>query len=286
MAAGAPARAVLVTGANRGLGYTLALSLLREGPFHVLATARGGWDAGAAATAAAALRAAAGRSSGAVTFHALDVADAGSRAALRASVTAALAGGPLHALINNAGVYPSGWTAAAVSTAVGTNTAGPLALAVELADLLPPGGVVVNVSSGYGKRAFVSAAYGAALDAATDVAGVVAAAAFSAADADTPRRSPVPAYCLSKAALNRGTQVLAAEWGAAAAAAGTGAGAGRDGGSRSVRVVAVDPGWCRTDMGGAGAPRPAEAGAAAIRAAMDHPGTGAFLADGGKPTAW
>jgi NAD(P)-dependent dehydrogenase (short-subunit alcohol dehydrogenase family) len=53
-----------------------------------------------------------------------------------------------------------------------------------------------------------------------------------------------PAYALSKAALNAVTRLVAH--------------AGRD---RNVLVNAVDPGWVRTDMGGALAPRSVEEGA-------------------------
>ncbi len=52
-----------------------------------------------------------------------------------------------------------------------------------------------------------------------------------------------PAYSMSKTAINALTKVLAAEVEA-------------DG----IIVNSVDPGWCRTDLGGAGAPRPVEEG--------------------------
>jgi len=56
-----------------------------------------------------------------------------------------------------------------------------------------------------------------------------------------------PAYCISKTALNAITSQLAA------ALKGD-----------SIAVNSVCPGWCRTDMGGAGAPRSAEQGADGI----------------------
>lgn len=57
-------------------------------------------------------------------------------------------------------------------------------------------------------------------------------------------------YALSKAALNGLTRIFAVEL-------------------APIRVVAVDPGWCRTEMGGRGAPRSVEQGAATVRASFD-----------------
>jgi NAD(P)-dependent dehydrogenase (short-subunit alcohol dehydrogenase family) len=74
-----------------------------------------------------------------------------------------------------------------------------------------------------------------------------------------------PGYRISKTALNAVTRLFA----------GTGSG--------DVKVNAVCPGWVRTDMGGAGASRSVEEGAAGITLAAtlasDGP-TGAFLRDG------
>jgi NAD(P)-dependent dehydrogenase (short-subunit alcohol dehydrogenase family) len=74
-----------------------------------------------------------------------------------------------------------------------------------------------------------------------------------------------PAYCISKTALNAVTCQLAA--------------ALRD---KGIAVNSVCPGWCRTEMGGPGAPRSAEDGAAGIVwLAADAPqeNTGLFWRD-------
>jgi NAD(P)-dependent dehydrogenase (short-subunit alcohol dehydrogenase family) len=75
-----------------------------------------------------------------------------------------------------------------------------------------------------------------------------------------------PAYNVSKAALNAVTRVLADDL-------------RRDG----ILVNAVCPGWVATDMGGAGAPRTPEQGAASVLWAVDLPDggdTGGFFRDG------
>jgi NAD(P)-dependent dehydrogenase (short-subunit alcohol dehydrogenase family) len=80
-----------------------------------------------------------------------------------------------------------------------------------------------------------------------------------------------PTYRMSKAALNALTRVVAAE------TRGTG-----------ILVNAVSPGWVRTRMGGAGASRSVEAGAAGIVWAATLPDggpTGGFFQDG-KAVPW
>ena len=77
------------------------------------------------------------------------------------------------------------------------------------------------------------------------------------------------AYRISKTALNALTRVLAAD-------------------EPGIRVNSICPGWVRTDMGGAGAPRSVEEGAASVlwaaRLAPDGP-TGGFFRDG-NPVPW
>jgi NAD(P)-dependent dehydrogenase (short-subunit alcohol dehydrogenase family) len=80
----------------------------------------------------------------------------------------------------------------------------------------------------------------------------------------------VPAYRVTKAALNALTRVLAAELR-----------------GQPILVNAVCPGWVATDMGGAGG-RPVAEGAASVLWAVDLPDTGptgGFFRDG-SPVPW
>lgn len=80
-----------------------------------------------------------------------------------------------------------------------------------------------------------------------------------------------PAYRMSKTALNALTRLTAAE------VAGSG-----------IKVNSVCPGWCRTDMGGSGAGRSADEGAASIVWAAllpDDGPSGGFFRDG-QPIDW
>jgi NAD(P)-dependent dehydrogenase (short-subunit alcohol dehydrogenase family) len=80
-----------------------------------------------------------------------------------------------------------------------------------------------------------------------------------------------PAYQITKSALNALTRTLAGELRGA-----------------TILVNSVCPGWVATDMGGAGAPRSANEGAAGIVWAATLPDdgpTGGFFRDG-KPLAW
>jgi NAD(P)-dependent dehydrogenase (short-subunit alcohol dehydrogenase family) len=93
----------------------------------------------------------------------------------------------------------------------------------------------------------------------------------SGAGSFTDMDDTYPAYNVSKAAMNAITVVLAADLR-----------------SEGILVNSVCPGWVRTDMGGAGASRSVEEGAASVLwAARLEPGgpTGGFFRDG-RPISW
>jgi NAD(P)-dependent dehydrogenase (short-subunit alcohol dehydrogenase family) len=81
-----------------------------------------------------------------------------------------------------------------------------------------------------------------------------------------------PSYAMSKAALNMATRLLSI--------------ALRE---RGIVVVAISPGWVRTDMGGAGAPAQPEQAIASMLRVIDHLKAGdggRFLSQNGETIPW
>jgi len=174
----------------------------------------------------------------------LDVSDPKSIAALAARVQ-----GPLDVLVNNAGVYTGSsreiWD---------VNVRGPLLLTQALAPKLAKGARVVMVTSGLGALSSQPDALVRKLEDPN----------LTFEDILALYERPPGGYGPSKAALNALTRLFARQL-------------------PDARVNAVDPGWVRTDMGGPGAPRSIEEGAASVlwacRISPDGP-TGGLFRDG------
>jgi NAD(P)-dependent dehydrogenase (short-subunit alcohol dehydrogenase family) len=134
---------------------------------------------------------------------------------------------PIDVLVNNAGIYTG-----AREAIWATNLRGPILLTRALESRLARDARIVNVTSGLGALSSQSTALRRKLD-------------DNSLTIDALLALPAGGYGESKAALNAYTRLLAAAW--------------------PERVVAsVDPGWVRTEMGGAGAPRSIEQGAASL----------------------
>jgi carbonyl reductase 1 len=257
-------RTALVTGANRGLGVETARQLLTHG-LDVTVTSR---EAPAARAAADML--AKDNRAGQVTALPLplDVGDPAQIAAvadhLRGTGTA------IDVLVNNAGIAMDGFDAAVARRTIEVNFLGPLRVTEALLPLVPAAGTIVMVSSGMGELSGVDDGLRARFtDPKLTRDGLVALAQEFVADVAAGRHSergwPSSAYRVSKIALNALVRVWAPELGA-----------------RRIIINAVCPGWVRTDMGGRGASRTVDEGAASIVWAAMRVGkpTGGFYRDG------
>jgi NAD(P)-dependent dehydrogenase (short-subunit alcohol dehydrogenase family) len=166
-------KTVLITGANRGIGFETARQLAKRG-FHVFVGARSQVQADKTVGELKPL----GKASSLV----VDVADSASIAAAASSFDPV---GRLDVLINNAGIYPDEGVSILtvpreqVVATLKTNTLGPLEMTQAFLPYLKKSaaGRVINISSGYGQI-----------------------------DGLSPN---VPSYCLSKFALNGVTIMLA-----------------------------------------------------------------------------
>ncbi len=231
-------RRVLLTGANRGLGLEFARQLLAGGD-RVIATARKPGHAHELTRLALA-------HPGRLTILPLDVAKPATIAELVRELP--LVTDALDVLINNAGMLPSGETWGALEAkplldTFATNVVGAVLLTQAATPLLERGASprVVNVSSILGSLALRD--------------GFL-----------------TPSYCISKAALNMATRLLAAELSA-----------------RGVTVVCVHPGWVKTDMGGAKAeldPADSVRDLIALLGRLTPADAGRFLAYDGQSLPW
>ncbi len=201
---------VLITGANKGIGFETARQLAGRG-YHIVMGAR---NVEAGRSAAAKIL----ETGGSAGFLEINVAD--SESVAKAADEFGRQFHRLDVLINNAGIFPDeGVTILTVSRrqmmeTFQTNTFGALETTQAFLPYLRKArqARVINLSSGYGQIEGLSA--------------------------------DVPSYCLSKLTLNGVTimlnEALAPE---------------------GISVNAACPGWVRTDMGGANAPRSVEEGA-------------------------
>ena len=247
------ARTVLITGANRGMGQQVAGVLAADG-WDVLVGAR---DRQKGDAAAARLRKATG---GRLKAIELDVtSDASVAAAAQKLRDGAIR---IDALVNNAGVYGDTRGIEATVRVIETNFFGPLRVTIGLLPLLRDGATITNVTSGLGALATLDDAHRRLLsDPALTRDALVAHVRDLVRAGGTTWGTDT--YGVSKAALNALTRILASELA-----------------PRHIRVNATCPGWVRTDMGGRGAPRSVELGAASVLFGVTATATGGIFRDG------
>jgi NAD(P)-dependent dehydrogenase (short-subunit alcohol dehydrogenase family) len=221
----------LITGASRGIGREVALTLASEG-WRVLSGVRNPKSAPPGTQS-----------------EIVDMADLPSIAALAERFRAQ--NERLDALVNNAGVYggPSHriWA---------VNVLGPLRLTRALQPLLARDARVVMVTSGLGQLSAQPAS----------LVKRLSNPKLSLSDLERLAEEAPGGYGGSKATLNALARLFAKELK-----------------PQGILVNAISPGWVRSDMGGPGAPRSVEQGAASVlwgvRLPPDGP-TGGVFQDG------
>jgi carbonyl reductase 1 len=247
------ARTALITGGNRGIGQQVARLLASDG-WDVLIGARAKQKGDAAA---ARLREETG---GRVKAVELDVtSDASVAAAAQKLRDGAIR---IDALVNNAGTYGGARGPDGVARIIETNFFGPLRVTLGLLPLLRDGATITNVTSGLGALANLDAAHRKLLASPALTRDALVAELHAFVRASDPGWG-TDAYGVSKAALNALTRIEALELAA-----------------RNIRVNATCPGWVRTDMGGRGAPRSVEQGAASVLFGVTTTETGGVFRDG------
>ncbi|GLY89532.1 SDR family oxidoreductase [Actinoallomurus iriomotensis] len=238
---------ILITGANKGIGFAAARELARAGHTVLL----GARDPGRGAEAAAELTA----QDLDVRFVHLDVTDPDTIKAAAGLIDAEYR--RLDVLVNNAGISrdrphpPADLPVAALRETYETNVFGVVAVTNAMLPLLrrSPAGHIGNVSSGLGTVGFLT-------------------------DPDSPlwRYANLLGYNSSKAALNAITLIYAHSL--------------RDAG---IRVNALSPGFCATDLNGHTGHLSADEGGAHIARQVLSPGedtTGVFLNENGGTYPW
>jgi NAD(P)-dependent dehydrogenase (short-subunit alcohol dehydrogenase family) len=235
---GASMRTVVVSGANRGLGLEFCRQLVARGE-RVIGGCRQPSRAGELTRLAVA-------HPGRLTILPLDLAKPSGIVEFAREL--GMIAAHIDVLINNAGVLPGGERygeiqAKALSDAFAINCAGPLLLTQALTERLEQGTQprVLNLTSELG----------------------------SIARRDACR---TPSYCISKAALNMATRLIAFELT-----------------PRGIVCFAAHPGWVRTDMGGEQAPVAPKDSIAALLGLLDRADAGfagRFFDRDGAPIPW
>ena len=227
-------RIAVVTGTSRGIGRAIAKQLADRG-MRVIATSR---DETKGKKTADELG---------LEFFPLDVSQPKMLDALAKHVEA----DGVDVLVNNAGVALDGFDAAVVRRTVDVNFFGAVRTTDRLLPMMRPGGRIVMVSSGMGELACLGKELRDRFRNPLLQRDELMALATQFGDDVAKKRHekngwPSNAYRVSKVALNAFVRILAREL---------------TDDARMIKVNAACPGWVRTDMGGASAPRTPDDGA-------------------------
>jgi len=220
-------KTVVVTGASKGIGRQIAIELLARG-MRVVAASRDTSDPVKGAEP-----------------ERLDVTSDADARALAARV------GEVDVLVNNAGISMRGFDANVAKKTLDVNFFGALRVTDAFLPRMRAGGRIVMVSSGMGELSCVSGELRARfLDPGLTRSGMIELMEAFVRDVQAGTHAkkgwPSSAYSVSKVGMNALVRVLAKEL---------------TGDPRKILVNSANPGWVRTAMGGASAPRSVEQGA-------------------------
>ncbi|KAJ3161983.1 Carbonyl reductase [NADPH] 3 [Geranomyces michiganensis] len=250
----------VVTGANKGIGKEIVLSLAKAvtQPALIYVAARDK-SRGTAAVAEMkqTLLAAANSTTAELEFLHLDIS---SEESIKAAVETVKAQGPgyVDVLVNNAGIAAKGdaFNADVARSTIDTNYYGTKHATLAFLPLIRDGGRIVNVSSMAGKLGIVDASLQAQFSdpqLTLDKLDALMESFISAVAADGGETTykekgwPRTTYGVSKLGLTAMTRVLARQH--------------ADVKAKGIFVAACCPGWCKTDMAGDRAPKSAVDGA-------------------------
>lgn len=141
-------------------------------------------------------------------------------------------GRKVDVLINNAAIFEDGWNLETFEKTMNVNLMGPIRITEALIPTLANGARIINVSSGYGKLLHSSPSYSNAIRSCQTVNELISTISFDETD-EIMSRTIYPCYKISKACLNRMTQLLAADDRLT---------------SSNIKVFSCDPGWVRVRL--------------------------------------
>ena len=272
MSANGKQRTILITGANKGLGFEVIKKLLKDSPEDRILLGTRDLQRGEEALK---------KLGSPSNVHLLQIDTSSAESIARAAKEIqSKYQGQLDVLINNAGIAPSGLTVENARQLLATNYYGVKLVNKHLGGFIRENGRIVNVASEVGawtlhemskelQEKYKSPSLTTEqLDALVEEF-VASIQAKKIEQSGYNVKSPVLAYGVSKAALIAQTKIEARQWS----------------GAKNVLVLSVCPGYCSTDINHHGpGSRPAELGAISILHPINAPANqlenGEFYQDG------
>jgi len=244
-------RTIIVTGSNKGIGYSIVKKLLQENPTYELIMAVRTIANGEAAIKE--LNQAIPDADKRVSIEQLDVADSASIGTFVSNINKKF--GKVDALINNAGFAFKGdaFGPEVVEDTFKPNFYGTVELSEKMIDHIKDYGKIITVGSSAGKFKILKSdklleAFNELNLTKSRLFGLAKQFYDSVVDGTySDKGFPKQAYGMSKLCINLyTTQILAKQ---------------KEILERNIQVYALCPGWCRTDMAGPKAPKSADDGA-------------------------